>query len=86
MRGLLCIPQPSPDSCYNRIHQSIGTSSMKRVRHFEARVTYQPPEGGEREETFPVQVEDYETAKSLALLYVLHILKLQDFELRIAGA
>lgn len=59
---------------------------MKRVRHFEARVTYQPPEGGEREEAFPVQVEDYEAAKSIALIYVLEILKLKDFELRIAGA
>lgn len=59
---------------------------MKRVRHFEAHVTYQYPGGGEREETFPVQVEDYDTAKSVALSYVLEILKLKDFELRIKGA
>lgn len=39
---------------------------MKQVRPFEARVTYQQPEGGERGETFPVQVEDHEAAKSIA--------------------
>jgi hypothetical protein len=59
---------------------------MRRVRHFEARVTYRQPEGGEREEAFPVQVEDYDSAKALALLYALQILKLRDFGLRIAGA
>jgi len=59
---------------------------MRRIRRFEACVTYRSLEGEEREETFPVQVEDYETAKSIALTYILQILKLRDFELRIIGA
>lgn len=59
---------------------------MRRIRRFEAHLTYRNSEGEEREETFPVQAEDYETAKSVALSYALQILKLQDFELRIIGA
>ena len=59
---------------------------MKRVRRFEACVTFRSPEGVQREETFPVLVEDYDAAKSTAISYVLQVLRLQDFELRIVGA
>jgi len=43
------------------------------MRRFEACVTFRSPEGVQREETFPVVVEDYDTAKSTALSYVLQI-------------
>jgi hypothetical protein len=59
---------------------------MKRVRRFEACVTYRGPEGRDVEEIFPVYVEDYLTAKSVALTYILEVLKLQDFELRMVGS
>lgn len=39
---------------------------MRRIRRFEAHLTYRNSEGEEREETFPVQAETYETAKSVA--------------------
>ena len=59
---------------------------MKKVRCFVASVTYREIDGKDKEETFPVCVTDYSTAQSLALSYVLKILKLEDFELRIVGA
>ena len=59
---------------------------MKRVRRFEACVTYRGPEGVEVEEVFPVYTEDYPSAKSMALTYILQVLKLQDFELRMVGS
>ena len=43
-------------------------------------------EGKTKEESFPVTVEDYVTAKALAESYVLQVMKLQDFELRLVGA
>jgi hypothetical protein len=59
---------------------------MKRIRRFDACVTYRGPEGVDVEEIFPVYMEDYLTAKAIALSYVLQVLKLQDFELRMVGA
>jgi len=59
---------------------------MKRVRHFVASVEYKNAEGQTKEETFPVNVEDYSTATAVAVSYVLQVMKLQDFELRIVGA
>lgn len=59
---------------------------MKKVRRFVASVTYRETDGTDREDTFPVQVEDYDMARSVAFAYVLQILKLEDFELRIVGA
>lgn len=59
---------------------------MKRIRRFEAHVTSRSPEGVEREDSFPVQVEDYPTATRIAVGYVLQVLRLEDFELRIVGA
>ncbi|HEV2856719.1 MAG TPA: hypothetical protein VHC97_28285 [Thermoanaerobaculia bacterium] len=59
---------------------------MKKVRRFVVSVTYRETDGTDREDTFPVQVETYEMARSVAFTYVLQILKLEDFELRIVGA
>ena len=59
---------------------------QKRVRQYVASVSYRSKKKGDQEESFPVYTHDYETAKSLALAYALQILKLDDFELRIAGA
>jgi hypothetical protein len=59
---------------------------MKKVRSFQVHVTYTDTTGAEREETFPVWVEDYSTAKSTALNYIVQILRLNDFELRLVGA
>jgi hypothetical protein len=60
--------------------------NMKRVRCFVASVEYRDSVGQPHEETFPVNVEDYSTATTVAVSYVLQVLKLQDFELRIVGA
>jgi hypothetical protein len=59
---------------------------MRRVRRFEACVTYRNRDGVDLEEIFPVHAEDYPTAKSVALTYILEVLKLQDFELRMVGS
>lgn len=59
---------------------------MKRVRRFTASVEYRDTEGRVQEDSFPVQVEDYSTAKRIAVEYALHVLHLEDFELRIIGA
>jgi hypothetical protein len=56
-----------------------------RVRSFSTSVTYRDA-SGEREEAFPVRAHDYITARRLAEEYVLKILKLQEFDLRIVGA
>jgi hypothetical protein len=39
-----------------------------------------------QEEEFPVRAVDYATASRIAFDYVLKVLKLEDFELRIVGA
>jgi hypothetical protein len=49
-------------------------------------VTYRDSVGLEVEETFPVVSFDPGAARDLALSYVLQVLKLTDFELRIVGA
>jgi hypothetical protein len=59
---------------------------MKRIRRFEACVTYRGPDGVDVEEIFPVYMEDYPTAQAVALSYILQVLKLKDFELRMVGA
>jgi hypothetical protein len=59
---------------------------MKKVRRFEAQVTYRSPDGTEREETFPVQAEEFSAAQSMAEHYVLQVLRLKEFELRMVGA
>ena len=59
---------------------------MQKVRQFVASVTYRNGDGTDYEETFPIRTYDYANAKQLALSYVLQVLKLQDFELRIVGS
>ena len=48
-------------------------------------VTYRTGEGREIEETFPVRVMDRAAASDLAVAYVLRVLKLEEFEIRIVG-
>jgi len=58
-----------------------------KVRRFTASVEYKDAEEGKtKEESFPVTVEDYVTAKALAESYVLQVMKLREFELRLVGA
>ncbi|HZF11713.1 MAG TPA: hypothetical protein VFE33_23245 [Thermoanaerobaculia bacterium] len=59
---------------------------MPAVRRFEASVTYRDGEGKEQEEMFPVHARDYAAANELAFQYVLNVLKLDEFELRLVGA
>jgi len=59
---------------------------MASVRRFEASVTYRDPQGQEQEEAFPIHAHSYEAANRLAFAYVLTVLKLDDFELRLVGA
>ncbi len=59
---------------------------MRRVRRFEAAVEYLDRNGLAREESFPLLAADYSTAKSMALSYVVKVLRLENFELRLAGA
>jgi hypothetical protein len=57
-----------------------------KVRRFDASIDYTTPEGKTQEEEFPVRAADYAAANRIALDYVLKVLKLDDFELRIVGA
>jgi len=56
-----------------------------RIRRFAASVTYPVGRDSAREE-FPVQALDPAAANDLALAYVLQVLKLKDFELRVVGS
>jgi hypothetical protein len=56
------------------------------VRRFAARVTYRDKDGALHEEEIPTWAEDYAAANRLALAYVLQVLKIRDFELRLVGA
>jgi hypothetical protein len=55
------------------------------VRQFAAQVTYSK-DGASHEEAIPVWAEDYRAANRLALAYVLQVLKLPEFELRLVGS
>jgi hypothetical protein len=57
-----------------------------KVRRFAASIAYTTPEGQTQEDEFPVRAADYATANRIAFDYVLKVLKLEDFELRIVGA
>jgi hypothetical protein len=63
-----------------------GTGRKKTVRHFEATVTYHDSAGQECEEAVPVYACDYGEANRLVFAYVLQVLRLSDFELRLVGA
>jgi hypothetical protein len=56
------------------------------IRRFNASVSYRNPAGALQEEEIPVQAESYEAANRLVLAYVLRVLKLREFELRIVGS
>ena len=56
------------------------------VRRFGASVAYRTKDGAHQEEEFPVWAESYASAKDLAFSYVLRVLRLGDFELRLVGA
>jgi hypothetical protein len=59
---------------------------MASVRRFEASVTYRDGKGAEQEESFPVHARDYALANRMAFAYVLEVLKLAEFELRLVGS
>ncbi len=59
---------------------------MKRTRQFTAYVVYKDQGGAEREESFPVLTHSFDKAKDTALRYVLNVLRIQDFELRMVGS
>jgi hypothetical protein len=56
-----------------------------RIRRFAATVTHEDASGNQEEE-LPVYAPDAEAAKRLALTYILQVMKLTDFELRLVGA
>ena len=60
-------------------------ASGRRVYPYSASVTYRNAEGQETEEVFPVRTTDRAAASDLAVAYVLNVLKLQEFEIRIVG-
>lgn len=59
---------------------------MRKVRRFDASVSFRDSKGVESEVSFPVYERDYSAAKSAAFTYALQILRLQDFELRMTGS
>lgn len=59
---------------------------MRRLRRFEAHLSYRNAGGVECEESFPLRMDSFDAAQKLALRYVLQILKLQDFEIRMLGS
>lgn len=59
---------------------------MAKVRAFAASVSYHDKLGKSQEDDFPVLARDHSSAYSMALAYVLQIMKLEEFELRVVGA
>ncbi len=57
-----------------------------KVRPFAASVEFRDATGRVVEEAFPVRAADYGAANRLALVYVLEVLRHQEFELRVVGA
>jgi hypothetical protein len=62
-----------------------SVQNARKVRRFEASVSY-ATEGEEHEEPLPIYAPDYDSANRMAFAYVLQVMKLQEFELRIVGA
>jgi hypothetical protein len=60
--------------------------SARKVYPYSASVVYRDGAGQETEEKFPVVAPDRSAASDLAVTYVLEVLKLREFELRIVGA
>ena len=63
-----------------------GSHSALSVRRFGASVTYRRDDGHLQEDEFPVLATGYDEANRLALAYVLQVLRLDDFEMRVVGA
>lgn len=61
-------------------------NASRRVFPYSALLRYRNAAGQQTEETFPVKAPDRSSASDLALTYVLQVLKLEEFELRIVGA
>lgn len=59
---------------------------QRKVHAYSASVTYRDAGGQETEEVFPLRAADRAAASDLAVAYVLRVLKLQEFEIRIVGA
>ena len=59
---------------------------MKRLLTYSARLSYEEPRGHLHEDAFPVVALTHQEATKLAFAYVLEVLKLRDFELRVLGA
>ena len=59
---------------------------MKRLLTYAARLTFEEPRGHVHEDSFPVVASTHEEATRLAFVYVLQVLKLGEFELRVLGA
>jgi hypothetical protein len=57
-----------------------------QVRPFGASVIYRNNDGKTQEEEFPVLAPDAQEANRLALAYVLQVLRLDDFEVRVVGS
>jgi hypothetical protein len=56
-----------------------------RVRLYAATVTYRDGDGRAHEESFPVHAHDHAMATEMALAYVLQVLRIREFELRVLG-
>lgn len=59
---------------------------MLRIRRYSASVTYRNELGKMQEDEFAVNHSDHASASRIAFAYVLQVLKLNEFELRIVGA
>jgi hypothetical protein len=59
---------------------------MARVVEYSATVSYRNENGKLQEEEFPLRASDYSIALDSAFAYVIQVMKLQDFELRVAGS
>ncbi len=55
------------------------------VQLYSATVSYRDREGRSHEEVFPVRAYDNAMATDMAVSYVLQVLRLAEFELRVVG-
>ena len=68
------------------IIENKAASPSRSVRRFGASVSFRNQDGKSQEEDFPVLATGYDEASRLALAYVLQVLRLDDFEMRVVGA
>ena len=61
-------------------------TDRRKVYPYSASVSYRRSDGVDVKETFPVAAPDRAAASDLAFAYVLQVLKLGEFEIRIVGA